>query len=118
MKIKNKTDNSKVRKSITSQSQVKKVQGKEIDFLEELKQVHGEKIKAELDELLGMIDNQGERLAHHRTFRELVKYKKMVKNFVEKAVDKMYNLQEDYNPTQGKVQTLVKSIDSSLEELT
>ncbi|MGM0370041.1 MAG: YaaR family protein [Bacillota bacterium] len=90
----------------------------EKSFLNELKQVHGEKIKAKLDELLSMIDQQGDKLAEHRTFNELLKYKNMVKNFVEEAIEKMYQVKDDYSPTQGKVQSIVKSVDSSLEELT
>ncbi len=117
MKIENKTKG-KVHSKLVSQSELNKVESEKNGFLEELKQVHGEKIKAELDDLLGMIDQQGERLAKHRTFKELIKYKKMVKKFVNEAVEKMYQLKEEYSPSQGKIQTLVKSVDSSLEELT
>lgn len=117
MKIENKTEG-KVQSKLVSQSELNKVESEKTGFLEELKQVHGEKIKAELDDLLGMIDEQGERLAKHRTFKELIKYKKMVKKFVNEAVEKMYQLKEEYSPSQGKIQTLVKSVDSSLEELT
>lgn len=117
MKIENKTEG-KVHSKLVSQSELNKVEGEKKGFLEELKQVHGEKIKAELDDLLGMIDEQGERLAKHRTFKELIKYKKMVKEFVNEAVEKMYQLKEEYSPSQGKIQTLVKSVDNSLEDLT
>ena len=87
-------------------------------FLEELKQVHGEETKARLDQLLDLIDQQGEKLAKHRTFKEFVKYKKMVSSFVEEVVDKMYQVKEDYSPAQGKVYNLVNKVDQSLEELT
>ncbi|MCK8817092.1 YaaR family protein [Natroniella sulfidigena] len=87
-------------------------------FLEELKQVHGEETKARLDQLLDLIDQQGEKLAKHRTFKEFVKYKKMVSSFVEEVVDKMYQVKEDYSPIQGKVYNLVNKVDQSLEELT
>ncbi|GAB6138928.1 YaaR family protein [Halanaerobaculum tunisiense] len=118
MKIQNSKAKSQFNKSIGSNQQINQVKGKNITFLEELKQVHGTEAKAKLDELLGLIDKQGEKLAEHRTFKELVKYKKMVQNFVNEAVEKMYQVKEDYSPTQGKVQTIVKSVDGSLEELT
>ncbi|MGM0502188.1 MAG: YaaR family protein, partial [Bacillota bacterium] len=53
-----------------------------------------------------------------RTFNELLKYKNMVKNFVEEAVGKMYEVKDEYSPTQGKVHNIVKSVDNSLEDLT
>jgi uncharacterized protein YaaR (DUF327 family) len=116
-----KVDNNTQKKVNTKVGQTKgtnKASEAEKSFLNELKQVHGEKIKAKLDELLTMIDQQGDKLAKHRTFNELLKYKNMVKNFVEEAIEKMYQVKDNYSPTQGKVQSIVKSVDSSLEELT
>lgn len=117
IKIDNKAQ-SNVNTKVSSSEKSAKPKEVEKSFLNELKEVHGEKIKAKLDELLSMIDKQGDKLAQHRTFSELLKYKNMVKNFVEEAVGKMYQVKDDYSPTQGKVQSLVKSIDSSLEEVT
>ena len=118
MKIKNTKSKSNLSSRVATNNKLDKVKGKNITFLEELKEVHGEQVKAKLDELLDMIDDQGQRLAEHRTFKELVKYKKMVKNFINEAVEKMYQLEENYSPMQGKVQTIVKSVDTSLEDLT
>ncbi|GAB6099721.1 YaaR family protein [Halanaerocella petrolearia] len=118
MKINKAENKGRFSKSITASKQINRVEGKNITFLEELKQAHGEQVKAKLDELLDVIGKQGQRLAEHRTFKDLVKYKKMVKKFVNEAVEKMYQVEEDYSPSQGKVQTIVKSVDASLEELT
>jgi len=117
MKIDNKLK-SNVNTARASGSQVTKINGKKTDFLEELTKVHGVQIKGKLDELLEMIDQQGDRLNKHRTFRELIRYKKMVKQFVKETVGQMYNVQEDYSPMQGKIHTIVKSVDESLEDLT
>ncbi|AGB40081.1 hypothetical protein Halha_0060 [Halobacteroides halobius DSM 5150] len=117
MKIENKTKGN-FRNSVAASKRINQVQDKNTTFLEELKQVHGEQVKAKLDDLLGMIDKQGDKLANHRTFKELIEYKKMVKKFIKEAVEKMYKLKEDYSPQQGKVRTIVKSVDSSLEDLT
>ncbi|PRX26443.1 hypothetical protein BX659_12033 [Orenia metallireducens] len=117
MKIDNKLK-SNVNTARASGSQVRKIEGRKTDFLEELTKVHGVQIKGKLDELLEMIDQQGERLNKHRTFRELIRYKKMVKQFVKETVGQMYDVQEDYSPMQGKVHTIVKSVDKSLEDLT
>ncbi|MFO7819517.1 MAG: YaaR family protein [Halanaerobacter sp.] len=117
IKVDNKPQN-KVNTKVSSSEESAKSASAEKSFLNELKEVHGEKIKAKLDELLSMIDKQGDKLAEHRTFSELLKYKNMVKNFVEEAVEKMYQVKDDYSPTQGKVQSIVKSIDTSLEDIT
>ncbi|KXS45829.1 MULTISPECIES: YaaR family protein [unclassified Candidatus Frackibacter] len=109
---------------ILSKSNIKSsdsVKSKKSDFLDTLQEVHGREIKAKLDELLGLIDEQGERLSKKRTFKELVRYKKMVQKFVKEAVEKMYKVKEEYSSYGSgnhKVYTLVEKVDESLEELT
>ena len=117
MKIENKLKRN-VKPPLTKRNNVSNSNAQKTSFLEELQQVHGKQIKAKLDKLLDLIDQQGEKLGQQRTFKELIKYKKMVKQFIEEAIEKMYHVQEDYSPTQGKIHTIVKSVDSSLEELT
>ncbi|MCK8826704.1 YaaR family protein [Natroniella acetigena] len=118
MKIQNKLKHEL--NTVLSMKENKKIKSTTVkkSFLEELKQVHGEETKARLDQLLDLIDQQGEKLAQHRTFKEFVKYKKMVSSFVEEVVSKMYQVKEDYSPIQGKVYNLVNKVDQSLEELT
>lgn len=117
MKIENKLK-SNLNTVRTPESKINKVNGNKNGFLDQLTKVHGEQITAKLDELLGMIDEQGGRLSKHRTFKELIRYKKMIKKFAKETVGKMYNVQEDYSPLQGKMHTIVKSVDKSLEDLT
>ncbi len=117
MKVDNKSKND-LNMLITSKRKVSKSSRRESSFLEELKGAHGEKIKKQLDQLLELIDEQGERLSKKRTFKELIKYKKMIKGFVKEAVSKMYQVKEDYSPLQGKIYTVIKSVDKSLEDLT
>ncbi|MCK8824501.1 YaaR family protein [Fuchsiella alkaliacetigena] len=91
------------------------------EFLDTLQEVQGEQVKDKLDELLSLIDEQGEKLAKNRTFNELVKYKKMVQQFIKETVEQMYNIKEEYGghrSGQHKVYTLVEKVDQSLEELT
>ncbi len=117
MKIENKLKNNLTPLRPSKKNKLK-TSSKKIKFLEELKRVHGEDIKTQLDELLDLIDKQGEKLEQNRTFKELIRYKKMVKRFIKDAIDKMYQKKEDYSPMQGKVHTTVRTINSSLEELT
>lgn len=90
-------------------------------FLDTLQEVHDANIKEKLDELLGQIDKQGDKLSQKRTFKELVRYKKMVQQFVKEAVEKMYKVKEEfstYGSGNHKVYNLVEKVDESLEELT
>ncbi|WP_018248320.1 YaaR family protein [Orenia marismortui] len=117
MKIENKLKNN-LNTVRASSKKLLKVNGNKSNFLEELEKVHGQQIKGRLDELLDLIDEQGDRLSKHRTFKELVRYKKMIRKFIGEATEKMYNVEENYSPIQGKIHTIVKSVDSSLEDLT
>ncbi|TDX51307.1 YaaR family protein [Orenia marismortui] len=117
MKIENKLKNN-LNTVRASNKKLLKVNGSKSNFLEELEKVHGQQIKGRLDELLDLIDEQGDRLSKHRTFKELVRYKKMIRKFIGEATEKMYNVEENYSPIQGKIHTIVKSVDNSLEDLT
>ncbi len=117
MKIQNKLK-SNLNISTSKNNALQKATGKKDTFLEEFKKIHGEQITSKLDDLLELIDEQGEKLSQHRTFEELVRYKKMVGNFVEEAINKMYQLKEDYSSVKGKLYSLVETVDESLEELT
>ncbi|MGM0471061.1 MAG: YaaR family protein [Bacillota bacterium] len=91
------------------------------NFLDTLQAVHDSNIKERLDQLLADIDQQGQKLGHQRTFKELVRYKNMVKQFMKEAVDQMYEVKEEYSGYRSgnhKVYNLVEKVDESLEELT
>ncbi|MBM7623942.1 YaaR family protein [Sporohalobacter salinus] len=93
----------------------------ENNFLDTLQEVHDASVKERLDELLDQIDKQGEKLSKKRTFKELVRYKKMVQQFVKEAVDKIYKVKEEfstYGSGKHKVYNLVEKVDESLEDLT
>ena len=122
MKIQNdlKKDLSQIlNKSKTQASE--SVKSSDNKFLDTLQEVHDTNIKEKLDKLLGQIDKQGEKLSRKRTFKELVRYKKMVQQFIKEAVEKMYKVKEEfstYGSGNHKVYNLVEKVDESLEELT
>ncbi|WP_246945989.1 YaaR family protein [Bacillus pinisoli] len=75
----------------------------------------------QLHKLMSQIESQGERLSRSRNFKDLAKYKGLVKNFVKQAVDFGMNLKQSHSWTSsGHSQTLktVEQIDRSLVELT
>ncbi|MFS0784124.1 YaaR family protein [Bacillus sp. 1P06AnD] len=85
-------------------------------------QKHEQKMQfAALNKLLGDIEGAGERLGRSRTFKDLAKYKSLVKKFVKEAVEYGMNLQQSQSWNQyGQSRPLktVQTIDDKLVELT
>jgi uncharacterized protein YaaR (DUF327 family) len=88
----------------------------------EIVQKQDNKLQMEqLHKLMSQIEGQGERLSKSRNFRDLAKYKSLVKNFVKQAVEFGMNLKQSHSWTSsGHSQTLrtVEQIDRTLVELT
>ncbi|WP_163527962.1 YaaR family protein [Halobacillus ihumii] len=75
----------------------------------------------QLNKLLKSIAAQGERVARFRSFRDLAKYKRLVKDFVEESVQYGMNLKHSHSfDWQGHSRrlTIVESVDQKLAELT
>ena len=73
-----------------------------------------------LNRLIGDIEGAGQRLARARTFRELAKYKSLVKRFVREAVEYGLELKQSTSWNQyGQSRPLktVETIDAKLVEL-
>lgn len=85
-------------------------------------QKQDQKIQAEkMKELLNEINQVGERLAQTRSFKELSKFKVLVKKFVKDASE--FGMELKKSPSwnqfgQGKTLSIVETIDEKLVELT
>ncbi|MBG9548607.1 YaaR family protein [Bacillus firmus] len=88
----------------------------------EMVQKQDQKMQAsQLQGLLKDIDAAGERLARSRTFKDLAKFKTLVKRFVKEAVDFGMELRQSHSWNQlGQGQSLkvVETVDEKLSELT
>ncbi|PLT32628.1 YaaR family protein [Bacillus sp. V5-8f] len=74
-----------------------------------------------LTKLLGDIHGAGERLSKSRTFKDLAKYKTLVKRFVREAVDFGMDLKQSQSWNaygQSRPLKIVETIDEKLVELT
>ncbi|SIS97217.1 YaaR family protein [Salimicrobium salexigens] len=81
----------------------------------------GQLQKEQLNRLLAGISAQGERLARDRSFRELAKYKKMIREFVKESVQYGMNLKHSHSWSrsgQNRKLTIVEEVDEKLAELT
>lgn len=78
-------------------------------------------VREELSELLDNITKQGEKLAKFRSFQDLAKFKRMIKEFLQETVYKGLKLKHDHNFTSNYYSqklTTVEEIDEKLVELT
>ncbi|CAH0304932.1 hypothetical protein SRABI96_04742 [Peribacillus sp. Bi96] len=88
---------------------------------QQLVQTQDQKMQIQtLNRLIGDIEGAGQRLVRSRTFRELAKYKALVKRFVKEAVDYGLELKQSTSWNQyGQSRPLktVETIDARLVEL-
>ncbi|WP_175989787.1 YaaR family protein [Bacillus sp. Marseille-Q1617] len=88
----------------------------------QLVQKHDQKMQMEqLSKLLVTIEDAGSRLAKSRTFKDLAKYKTLVKKFVREAVDFGMDLKQSHTWNQygeGRKLNIVETVDRQLVELT
>jgi len=78
-------------------------------------------LEEELSYLMEDIKEQGERLAKRLNLQELLRYKKLVAQFLDKVVNEMFQLKKnsgwDYRGRHN-IYALVKKVNDKLEELT
>lgn len=75
----------------------------------------------ELQRLMKNLNAQGERLAQSHSFRDLARYKKMVKDFVKEAVQYGMDLKHSHSfnfEGRGRNLIIVEEVDEKLMELT
>ncbi len=88
----------------------------------QLVQKHDQKLQIDqLNKLLATIEDAGSRLTKSRTFKDLAKYKTLVKKFVREAVDFGMDLKQSHTWNQygeGRKLNIVETIDQQLVELT
>jgi hypothetical protein len=102
----------------------KKIQDKvvsRLSFTEILENTEEEKMRQALNEILEEINKKGRELINKRTVENLLAYKKMVRDFVEDAVDfgLKVNARRGYGLSgRTKILRTVSTIDQRLVELT
>jgi len=93
----------------------------ESDFLKEMDTATEDQVKKSLDILIEELNQQAGVLAKHRTFAELDKYKKLVKDFMQQAIHKIYTVKVSDSSKlmikRKKVYVIVERVDAELETL-
>lgn len=119
MKV-NRSPVSRTKESSRSKAKAKASTVQPAQFKTSLEDSIKKQLREKLNALLKEIDSEGENILKKRTLDVLLKYKKLVKNFLDTVVKNTYLLKENvnFNP-RGKqnILILVENIDQSLEEL-
>lgn len=90
-------------------------------FAVRFKQLKGDSTTEKLTHLLSEIDKQRERLDKNMYLGDLVKYKKLVKDFLDVAVRNSHKFQkENFLDRRGRhrVFSIIRQVDAELEDLT
>jgi len=91
------------------------------NFAIRLKQVKGQSVMERLNTLLSEIDNQSQKLGSKLYLSDLVKYKRLVKEFLDIAVRNTFDFsKESFLDRRGRhrVLSIIKEVDKELEALT
>ena len=101
-------------------SGVHRAESTDTSFSAELTDQRGSMSRAQLEELLKRIDEQGAKLTSTPTYDELRAYRSLVQEFVNEAVANMYELHTSAGwdrMGRQKVYTTVRKIDEELEKM-
>ncbi|BEP28034.1 YaaR family protein [Helicovermis profundi] len=92
-----------------------------ISFIEVLSAKEDDDAREKLEEILDVIEEKGKNLYEKRTVESLLDYKKMVKSFIEEAVEFGLKIEEKRGFSRGgrgRILRTVSNIDSKLTQLT
>jgi len=119
MRVK-KTSGIKSKKKVKS-TKLLEEEANRISFTEILASTEEENMREALTDVLEKINKKGKELVNNRTVENLLEYKKMVKNFIEDAVDfgLKINARRGYGLSgRTKILRTVSTVDKRLVELT
>lgn len=111
--IKSNLDPSKI------QAQLRK--GSNVSFQQTVNQEKGKLQEAQLQQFMKDLTAQGEKVARFRSFQDLARYKRMVRQFIDEAVHNGLSLEQSRNWSMNGQQqnlTVIKQIDDHLIQLT
>ncbi len=113
---------SKTSKPLAPTKKITKNQGASAEsFTTFLKEKQHEKTKKELDEMMSEISEKGKSLTDSKNLELLVSYKKMVKNFLEKATKHAFEIIDSKGigrVGRTKILKIISAVDENLIALT
>lgn len=97
----------------------KKVLKEKVDsFSKEMDSSLSNRSKKDLKELMDSIKKKGDRVVLTKTHGDVMEYKSLVKEYLNKVMDNMYELNKCYDTFNSRYYLTVETIDKKLQELT
>ncbi len=96
----------------------KVVKGKKDSFLKEMDSSLHNKSKKDLKELMDSIKKKGDRIVLTKTHGDVIEYKSLVKEYLNKVMDNMYELNKCSDTFNSRYYLTVETIDKKLKDLT
>ncbi len=91
------------------------------NFAAELENLQGKQITEKLQNLLAEIDKQTQKIGNNIYLKDLIKYKKLVKDFLNLSTRESYQFsKENFLDSRGRhrILSIIKKVDKELEFLT
>ncbi|KAB3539645.1 YaaR family protein [Alkaliphilus pronyensis] len=104
-----------------NKADIKKTEINRQQFMEKLQDIKSDNVKGHLEDLYNKINKQLERIADKMHLSEVVKYKKLVRDFLDVAVKHSHQFsKQNFLDRRGRhrVYSIVKNVDRELNELT
>ena len=89
-----------------------------VNFNETLNLANKSKTKEEIDQQMVQIKKIGEKLVATKSYGDVVKYKKLIKEYLKSVVDYTYDLNKNTSFWDRNYFTTVKTINEKLENMT
>lgn len=90
-------------------------------FIEEFDKMSELSVKERLDNILSRIDDQANRISKSMNIKEVIVYKKLIKEFLKESVDSMVKFsKKNVLDKRGRhrIYAIIKRVDKDLEDLT
>ncbi len=96
----------------------KVIKGKKDSFLKEMDSSLHNKSKKDLKDLMDSIKKKGDRIVLTKTHGDVLEYKSLVKEYLNKVMDNMYELNKCSDTFNSRYYLTVETIDEKLKDLT
>ena len=91
------------------------------EFLEKFEKIKSENVKEELENIFGKITEQADKIGEKMSLKEILEYKKLVKEFLNVATQNSHQFQnQNFLDRRGRHRnySIVKTVDRELDTLT
>lgn len=92
--------------------------GEKKDFSRNFNKQRQKQSEEQLNHMIDDIKKKGAKLISTKTYRDVVQYKKMIKEYLQSVLQFMYDTQKDMSFWQTQYYITVDTIDAKLEEIT